>query len=144
MAKAQDKIIDISLEIAPKTKFRINGDDNKIIELNISDTGIVSRMEDGYNRLTDCMTRIADVDLESEDFASQLEDINTEMCAVIDYIFDSNVSFICDGNLYDPYGGEFNFEHIIEALLKLYSDNMELEYKKIKARVQKHTAKYTK
>ena len=44
--------------------------------------------------------------------------------------------------MYDPVGGEFRFEHIIEVLLNLYANNLTSEFSKMQERVKKHTAKY--
>ncbi len=158
-------IIDISLGISKK-RFRIDGDDNKIIELNTSDFNIVSRLNDAYPKLQECdkkaqelaaqnATRASDtnrenaeeIDFEDLDkFSTALKDVDSEMKALIDYIFDSNVSEICAGNgsMYDIINGYARYEIIINALTDLYSDNLSAEMAKVQARANQHIQKYTK
>lgn len=141
--KVADQIIDINISGVKKSKFRINGDDNAILELNLSDMGIGERLEIGYNRLQECLKEISQLP-EDADMASQLSKVDTEMRKELDYIFDSNVSEVCGkgGTMYDVKDGEFRFESILNALTKLYADNLNEEYKKMKKRIQQHTDKY--
>ena len=149
-------IVDVDLSIIKKKKFRINGDNTKILELNVSDMGILSRLDEAYPKLMDLQDRVAELaetdNTEGEDrellatTASKLTEIDGEMRKIIDFIFDSNVSEVCgsDGSMYDPIEGTFRYEHIISTLTKLYENNLNAEFKKMKDRVSKHTAKYTK
>ncbi len=136
-------IIDINIDGIEKTKFRINGGD--IIELNLSDLGITDRLNKGVKKLEDEMREIANLP-ESEDFAEKLAEADKSMKECIDYIFDSPVSAVCakGGTMYDPINGMFRYERILDALTKLYKDNINAEYKKIHNRIEKHTDKYTK
>lgn len=138
-----DNIIDINLEGVKKSKFRINGDPHAIIELNLSDLSIGTRLEDGLKKLEEEMAAIANLP-EDENISEALNIADSTMRKYIDYIFDSPVSEVVGkgGSMYDPINGEFRYEHIIEGLVKLYSDNLEEEYKKMRKRVQKHTDKY--
>lgn len=144
----EEEIIDIDIAPIKRKKFRINGDGSRIIELNISDLGIIGRLEDGYKKLQNCVMKVAEVDTESKatDIKAALRDIDAEMCAVIDYIFDASVSTVCadGGTMYDPYNGVLRYEHILETLLSLYEENIKNESLAIQKRMQKHTSKYTK
>ena len=152
---ADENIIDIDLSAIKKQKFRINGDNNKILELNTSDMGILARLEEAYPKLMtlqDKVASLADTDLEAEDdillssTANKLTDIDRDMRDTLDFIFQSNVSEICgsEGSMYDPIDGVFRYEYIIETLTKLYENNLESEFSKMKSRIDKHTSKYTK
>ena len=153
--QTNDGIVDIDLSIIKKKKFRINGDNTKILELNVSDMGIVSRLDEAYPKLSALQDKVANLDdivegLEDQEIlsttAKKLTEIDAEMRELLDFIFQSNVSEVCgaDGSMYDLIEGTFRYEHIISALSRLYETNLDSEVSKIKARIDKHTAKYTK
>lgn len=145
MALTDNNIVDINLDGIQRTRFRINGDNDAIIELNLSDLGIMDRLETGLSQLESSMHDIAELDSESVDFGSQLKEIDGKMRETIDYIFDYPVSAACAryGTMYDPKDGKFRYEIIIDGLIKLYTDNINDEYRKLQDRIKKHTAKYT-
>lgn len=150
----EDNIIDIDLSPIQKTKIRVNGDQTKIIELNLSDLHIVGRLKEAYGTLEKLsqevptlMDDIPDDDVEAMGVVSdRLSEIDKKMREQIDFIFDSPVSDVCvpNGTMYDLHNGEFTYEHIINSLGKLFTDNVTEEYKRLKVRVEKHTGKYTK
>ena len=149
-----NNIIDIDLSATRKKKIRVDGDDNRILELDTSDMNIVVRWRDGYEKLESLMKEINDLqisdtgDIKTDitELGNVVEDIDTKMRNVLDEIFDSNVSEICapSGSMYDMFNGEYRFEHILKALTPLYENNIDKEYEKMKKRVQKHTDKYVK
>lgn len=140
-----EKIVDIKLDIPEKTPFRINGNDDKILRLNVSDLGIIDRFEKGYAKLQEEVEAITKIPVDDENLSEKMKEIDNVMRKQIDYIFDSNVSEVCagDGTMYDPRNGVLRFEHILDTLLGLYEKNIQDEYKKVKTRIQKHTEKYT-
>lgn len=155
LSNSDNDIMDVDLSIIKKKKFRINGDNTKILELNVSDMGIVSRLDEAYPKLMtlqDKVSAIADINEEADDMellsttASKLKEIDTEMREMLDFIFQSNVSEVCgsEGSMYDPIEGTFRYEHIISTLVKLYENNLNAEFNKMKENISKHTAKYTK
>lgn len=151
----QNDVVDINLSVIRKKRFRIDGDDNRILELNTSDLGVLSRIKEAYPKLQELNERAiqdwpnSDADhVGEEDYeavVNVLKGIDTEMRQLIDYIFNSNVSEVCapDGTMYDPIDGQFRFEHIINCLVALYENNIDLEVKQISNRVRKYTDKYT-
>ena len=151
--KKTGELIDISLG-SPKKKFRINGDNTKIIELNPSDVNIVSRLNDAYGQLTEMAQKAGTLLNEEEDanteeelkkLSSALTKLDEDMRALVDKLFDSPVSAaVADGiNMYSPYDGEFWFEHVIEVLSGLYENSFKDEFKKMNDRIHKRTNKYT-
>lgn len=158
LVKQSDDIQDIDLTVTRKKRFRINGDNNKILELNTSDLGISSRLSTAYNRLTKYVDEVSKIlsslpdegeevtEHNEEVLDEQLAAIDNKMRQELDFIFDAPVSDICSdgGAMYDPFEGAFRFEHIIEALLKLYENNLASEFSKMKRRVNNRTSKYTK
>ena len=138
-------IIDVNLDDAKRTRFRINGDPNAIIELNLSDLGILERLKTGMKELTAEMERIAALpDDDDSQLSEMLKQADANMRKCVDYIFDYPVSAACakHGTMYDPKDGKFRYEAIIDGLTKLYADNINEEYKKLESRLSKHTQKY--
>ena len=156
-----NNIVDISLDVIRKKRFRIDGDDSRILELNTSDLNILARLKEAYPKLTDLAERafknLPDVDSQAEDYdfmtdaatanvIDTLKNADKEMRELVDYIFDSNVSELCapSGSMYDPINGKFRFEHIIDTIAVLYETTVSDEITKVSKRVKKHTDKYTK
>lgn len=152
-----DDIVDIDLSVIKKKRFRINGDNSKILELNTSDMGIVTRLKEAYPRLNDLMDSVTDKfsnlpDDDEEDevqltaLSDAVNEIDKQMRTEIDFIFNSNVSEICgsEGSMWDPIEGSFRYEHIIDKLTKLYENNLDKEYASMKRRVENKAGKYVK
>ena len=155
--KEAEDIVDIDLSAIKKKKFRINGDNTKILELNVSDMGILARLDEAYPKLMGLQDKVANLaemsdnaDADDREIlsttASKLKEIDGSMREILDFIFQSNVSEVCgaDGSMYDPIDGTFRYEHIISTLTKLYENNLNAEFDKMKKNISKHTAKYTK
>lgn len=146
---------DIDLSATRKKRFRIDGDNNRYLELNTSDMSIITRLDNLYPKLQklsqDAATKQLDKQEADEEKAltkisQALTKIDVQMRQILDEIFDSNVSEVCapSGSMFDPFNGTFRFEHIIDVLTRLYENNLNDEYKKMNARMKKRTAKYTK
>lgn len=143
--KKVDGVIDLNIDGIKKTKFRINGNNNAILELNLSDLSIAERLETGYKNLQKELEGISKLP-EDADITAELKKADQAMRKELDYIFDSNVSEVCGsgGSMYDMKNGEFRFESILNALTNLYSEALNEEYQKMKTRIQQHTDKYVK
>ena len=127
-----------------------------MLELNVSDLNIANRLKVGYPKLQKLLKEAQDKVKsipDSEDrvellnnLADRLSEIDKEMRDIIDEIFDTNASEICApvGTMYDPVGGQFRFERIIEKLAALYTNGLSSEFNKMKNRVEKRASKYTK
>lgn len=150
-----------NISLSQKRAFSIDGDINRIIRIDTSDLNVTVRLEEVYPELlklaieaTDKLASVrADRDEDDEDakspladYSEILKDIDRQMREKVDYIFASEVSDICmpKENLYSVYGGEFKFEHLVDTLMTLYANDISAEFKKMQARVKKHTEKYTK
>lgn len=143
-------IIDIDLSVTRKKRFRIDGDDNRIIEINTSDMTILNRLDEADKRLRE-LAEYANFELtgdddKDKDVVKELLSTDKQMREIIDYLFDSPVADICapDGSMYDPFEGKYRFEHIMETLFTQYENNISEEIKKMRKNVKKHTDKYTK
>ncbi len=154
-------VADLSLDVIRKKRFRIDGDDSRILELNTSDLNILARLKEAYPKLVqlanDAFQNLPNVDGNAEDYnfmtdeataevIEALKKADAEMRKLVDYIFNSNVSELCavDGSMYDPINGKFRFEHIIDTLAELYETDVSKEMTTLSNRVRKHTDKYTK
>ena len=150
MGTPNNNIIDLDLSVTRKKRFRIDGDDNRVIELNTSDMTILSRLGEAEKRLTELAEHanfdVLDDEQEKVDRVAELLATDKQMREIIDYLFDAEVADICapDGSMYDPFNGKYRFEHIMETLFTQYEKNISEEIKKMRRNVQKHTDKYTK
>lgn len=154
--KAEPEVTDIDLGFVEKKKFRINGDFNRMLELNVSDLNITQRLKVDYPKLKSLLAEAQDKitnlpeDEDSEkvlgEFADTLTDIDNKMRTLIDHIFDTNASEVCapTGNMFDPVGGQWRFERIIDKLTTLYTNGLNAEFNQIKNRVESKTSKYIK
>ena len=150
--------IDLTTPTVEKKKFRLNGDNTQIIELNVNDTSIVGRLSSVYKKLKTLYSKVEAIQTEQsedEDLGDYFERINKELDALddemreqIDILFASNVSEVVAPKgkccMYDPVNGMFRFEHIIETLSNLYANNLNKEFNRMRAKTDKHTSKYTK
>ena len=150
-----DGVIDLSA--TRKKRFHVNretGNDG-VLELNTSDISIITRLENLYPKLQklsqDASLKQLDIKNTDDDktiskISQALTKIDVQMRQIVDEIFDSNVSEVCvpQGSMFDPFNGEFRFEHIIDVLSKLYENNLNSEFKKMSEKMKKRTAKYTK
>ena len=132
MGIVNNNIVDIDLSITRKKRFRIDGDDNRIIELNTSDMTILNRLDEADKQLRELadkatfgMSETGDAD-DNADVVKDLLATDKQMRDIIDYLFDAPVSDICapDGSMYDPFNGRYRFEHIMETLFALYEQNI--------------------
>lgn len=152
----ENNVIDIDLSALRKKRIRIDGDDNKIIEINVSDMGVINRLQEAYDRLISLANTYnlqeeeskAEVDDDDFDVGKTVETLrilDKEMRELVDFVFQANVSEVCasDGTMADPVNGQFRFEYIIEKFLAVYDKNFTEEFKKMSKNVKKHTNKYT-
>lgn len=154
-------IIDLDLSVTKKKKFRFDKDNSRILELNVSDMGILERVSVAYPKLKalqekagKLMDGISSTLPESTDdavnevstIAERLKKVDAEMRELIDYMFAANVSEVAapDGSMYDPFEGSFRFEYIITLLIGQYEANLKKEYAKVEKQFNKHTSNYTK
>ena len=152
MALKEKEVIDLDLSVTRKKAFRFDRDDSRIVELNISDMNILSRLTDTYPKLNQWLIETQELSasisdeedgiVAAEKLGNKLKEIDKSMREAIDYIFNAPVSQAAapDGSMYDIFEGSFRYEYILELLLKHYENNMATEFNKMK----KHVEKYTK
>ena len=146
-------IIDIDLKATARRKFRINGDNSRLVELDPSDISVITRIEEADSAFQECINQLQELansktetDDEIYEAGRKFKEIDEKMRELVDNIFQSNVSEVCapTGSMYDPIKGKFRYEYIIEALLNFYQSNIQQEFKEMGNRVSRRTAKYTK
>lgn len=145
-----EKVIDISIPEVEKTRFRVNGDNDKILELNTSDPNVLTRLNKGYKELVKLTDKVAALKYDENEenagdkLAEALEDLDNQMKAQLDYIFDAEVGKVLAGNssMYSIRDGKFRFETVIETLGNLYENSFNKEFEAMRKRVTKHTSKY--
>lgn len=153
-------IIDIDLSVTKKKKFRFDGDNTRIIELNTSDLTIVGRVGETMPKLEELQVTASKlmegIDIKDEDtsavaeglvtISERLKSIDTEMRKYIDYIFNAEVSSKAapDGSMYDVFNGTFRYDYIMSLLFTQYEENLQKEFSKMEKRAKLHTDKYTK
>ena len=155
-SKMYEDVIDVNLnDEIPKKRFRIDGDNDKILELDTSDLGIGERLKKIYPKLAKLVADAINVNYDTDNdmpetdinkVADTLSNIDMEMRKLLDELFDANVSEVCyvDKHMYSPYNGKFLYEILIEKLSKLYENNLTEEFNKMEDRMKKHTQKYVK
>ena len=144
-----------NISLSSKKTFTIDGDLTRTIQLDTSDMNVLVRLEEVYGDIqklaVDAGNRIVasktDDDMDEEsltELTKVLKEIDQQMREKLNYIFASDIADACEptGNMYDPVGGEFRFEHIVEVLAELYANNITSEFKKMQERIKKHTQKY--
>lgn len=151
-----EEVLSLDLGAIEKRKIWVNSDQSRVIELNLSDMGIVDRFitaNKNLQKLADEVTSLSEIVVNEDDnneealeqVTTKLKELDRKMRDEIDFLFDSKVSDVCvpTGTMYDPHGGKFTFEHVIEGLIDLYTDSIQDEFSKVQKNVAKHTAKYT-
>ena len=156
----ENEFIDVDLAPIKKQRFRFNGDNNKILELNISDAGMLSRLEEAYPKLDELTSKVQELEEEVKDvdednvddlkmstLAQQIDTLDKGMREIVDNIFNAPVSQVLCGDdftMFDPINGKFMYEHIIDLLSSKYEENIHKESQMMKDRLRKHTGKYNK
>ena len=139
----------LDLSETARTNIWINGDCTKVIRLNLTDMGVMSRLQDAYPKLDELTAEVqnlASADISDKEIVATFKKIDQQMKDIVDDIFDYPVSEVCcdGGSMYDPVGGQLRFEYIIDRISKLYEASLNDEFKKMQAKMKAHTAKYTK
>lgn len=153
----QEQVINLDLSATAGKKVIIDNDESRTFRINPSDFSIYDRLRTGMSRLYDVLTTMKDkvgTIAESEDVTESedenengdvfdntigeaMRDADAEMRSILDFIFNAPVSNACapDGYMFDLFDGQLRFEYIINALTKLYENNINAEFYKVKSRI---------
>ena len=152
-------IKNINLNIDDRESFTIDGDENKVIRLDVHDTNVVTRLtealgrikttEGAWQKLQDLTEHGEDMTIEEmNEFSESFKKIEAEMRSHLDYAFDCEG--MCDtilGNksIFSSVNGNLKYEQIIDAITSVYEESIKSETAKLnKRKVAKKTAKYVK
>lgn len=151
--QTSNDIIDINIGGIGRKKIRVNGDDSKILLLNVNDNNVVVRYMDEYPKLKELETdfkELGAISIDSVDtetfmkFSEKAKQIDEKMKTSLDYIFNSNVAEVCSdgGSMYDILdSGAMRWESILTALLNLYTETISKNAEQM-SKVKELTAKY--
>jgi len=155
-----NNVVNLDLSETARTKIWINGNPEKVLELNLTDLNIVTRAKDAKAKLDELQAEAMELasaevpdSIESEEDEQKVDEaiekfrsIDKKMRDLVDSIFDFGVCDICcdGGSMYDPIGGQYRYDYIIDKLMNLYGDQWQKEKKLREQNISKHTAKYTK
>ena len=164
---AQEQVLHLDLSATAGKKVVIDNDESRTFRINTSDFSIYDRLKKGMSRLYDVLTTMrdkvgelaeSDAVAESENenengdifdndaISEAMRDADAEMRSILDFIFNAPVSDACapDGYMFDLFDGQLRFEYIINALTKLYENNINAEFHKVKSRISAKLPDYVK
>ena len=141
----------INLAVDTVKSFTINGDENRVVEFDTSDYGIIERFSECLDRMDAAAAHYESIKKDDSltDMAEKMKKADEEMYDIIDYIFDSKLARIAL-NGKSPFApakgkGMYKFEEILIQFLSQCEKDLQKGFEKInKAHVNKHTGKYTK
>ena len=151
------QIKNLNIGANKKTQFIIDGNENKVIEIDASDTGIIERLNDSLQKIEQIQSKWEELGNmfsshegeynidETSLFSEQFAECERMMRDVVDDIFDSRVCDIILGrkSIFSLENGHFMFEVIIDALASEYESNTKVQVQKLnKRQMSKHAAKY--
>lgn len=156
----------ITFDVKTREQFFVDGDENRVIELDINDVNIVNRLSDAipkmkeldkrWNALMEKSEQLNESGEElSEDtlsdtvaFADEFKAIEKEIRAFLDEAFDSPGmadTILGSSSAFSPVNGKFKYEQIIDVLSTLYEDKLTAEIKKFnRDKVRSKTQRYIK
>lgn len=152
-------IRNINFNIDTRESFTIDGDENRVIKLDIHDTNVVTRLTDALAMMRETQsswTHLNDLTKSGENmseeeinqFSQEYKDIENKMREHIDYAFDC--PGMCDTilgttSIFSSVNGVLKYEQIIDSIVNVYEDSIKKETEKLnKRKVTKKTEKYVK
>ena len=140
-----------------KKRFSVDGDPERVIEIDTGDTGILSRwkglakwfeeMDAKISRFGEDMNPDEITPEQMENISGEFAGIDEEMRSKLNYLFAADVCTPIvgeHGSLIRMVDGEPLFMVIIETLVPLYEKDIRVESEKSRKRIEKHTGKYAK
>lgn len=135
--------------------FAVDDDENHVIDIDTTDTGILARWEKLEKGLTETLAEIdtlRDTPGETEEekaanMSHRFAEIEDKARAQIDFLFNTDVSgHICAkyGSLIRTIDGEPFILMVIEKLIGFYAEDIKKDMEKSRKRIEKHTKKYVK
>ena len=146
--------LNINLSEARKKRYTIDGDENRVLEFDPTDLGLLVRIEEVEPAILDAVSKFgeAQADANYEDnetikeMAKRLKELDLFIRERLDYLFDTNFSEVCapHGTMLDPVNGEMRFTYLLDVFATLYGEELSKALKKRNDTMKKHTKKYVK
>lgn len=136
-------ITNISLGFTKK-RYTIDGDENKVIYLDPSDMGILTRIKQFGIDASEVLGSLKDI--KEDEVIDKMNEVDGKLRTILNTLFDYDVCSVCvpTGTLLDAMNGKFKFEIIVEGLSQVYATNITKEMKAVTKKMSEHTKKYTK
>ena len=147
-----EKIQNINIDVGSRKRFTIDGDENRILELNTNDMGIFSRLDDFDQNVTAAFKEFDDFqsqEIEKDDWnvvklGEALKKLDTTIREQFDRLYDTNFSEVVvpHGTMIDLINGEFRFQKLNDVFSTIYEKQFSKELKAQNEKIKKHTEKY--
>lgn len=127
----------------------INGDENRVIAVNPTDTGIISRYHEilpKFEELTEKYKNFKSDNMNDSEIAEINAELDRQAREFIDYIIGSPVADIAfrKTNCLSVSGGSTIFENFLTAYINYMTPTIQKEYEKSKKRIEKYTKQVRK
>ena len=136
-------ITNISLGLNKK-RFTIDSDENKVIYLDPSDMGILTRIKQFSTDASEVLGTLKDI--KEDEVIDKMNEVDGKLRTILNTLFDYDVCSVCvpTGTLLDAVNGQFKFEIIVDGLSRVYAENITKEMQAVTKKMSEHTKKYTK
>ena len=120
-------------------RLAINGDENRVIVVNPTDVGIVTRYREK-------LPEIEKLSANTENSEKIPDILDKKVREFVDYIIGSPVSEIVFGktNCLSMAGGQTIFENFLTAYMEYMKPEIKAEYERSKKRIEKYTGQLLK
>ena len=150
-------VSNLKFGLPKKKRFTVDGDPNRVIEIDTGDTGILGRwnglskwfeeMDAKISRFGEGFDPESPTEEQVEALCGDFAEIDAKMREKLNYLFAADVCTPVigeHGSLIRVIDGEPLFMVIIETLVPLYEADIRVESEKSRKRIEKHTGKYAK
>lgn len=124
-------------------EYAVNGDENNVIRVNVSDLNMLKRYEDAQVKINALTDKFKDIDKPTPE---QLVEADKEVRELLNYVFGGDVCTPAFGNtncLSPVSNGMFLFEAFMDAFIPLIETDMKATANASKIHIEDKTAKYT-
>lgn len=131
-------------------RFKLNGDDTKVIVFNPADFGIIERINDAYHMIDEASKLNGDIELKADGSpedelgkaAEVVKNFREIINKAINHIFGSDVASVAFGNQspLSLVGGLPLYERFMNAVIPVVKKEIILEMKKSQDRIGKYTS----
>lgn len=146
-----EKMLNINLEHGKRKRFTINGDENRILEINPSDMGIFARVDNFDKVVTPALVEFGEKQFNASESDFDLTKLGEDLAALdklireqLDIMYDTNFSEVTTphGTMLDPINGEFRFQYLNDVFSDLYDKTFTQELKQRNDKIRERTKKY--